>query len=772
MPFDRFLITPFQSGLQTDMRPWQILEDSFTFLQNAYTFRGRVRKRDGSTLMGTVLQSRLAINIGTVTTHTIPNGATQLKIGQLFTVGNDQFTVWQLGAGVTTLSSNPGATATINSTTNPNTITFTGEPGGSTVFYYPSNPVMGLTQYYVGSTNNHPSYAFDTQFAYLFTPGVGWNRSGTAIWHGNNLNYFWATNWESIAGDIVLYVTNFNATVPTPAATDDPIWYMTRVAGVDTWTAAIGANAFYFLPDGGAVHTGPFVATARIIVPFHNRLVLLNTIENDGTGGGGVNTAFVNRARFSWYGDPTAVNAWYEWNQSDASGNNWAGGGYRDAATTEQIISAEFIKDHLVVYMERSTWELVFTNDETDPFLWQQLNTELGSMATFSTVPFDQQILTIGQSGVHSCNGSNVQRIDQKIPDLIFEFETKNNGQLRTHGIRDYYTELVYWSYVATNARPTTIFPNQLLVYNYQNNSFAKSDDCFTCFGYYEQNTDTTWISSAPDTWEEFDGTWVSNAFQANHRQVIAGTPEGFVLIINADVTRNAASMQITNIIGTTGLIDLTIVNHNLTFDPTENPSDQDYIYIENIIGDLATTVLNGKIFQVYFVVNVNTITIDIGKLVIGTYLGGGTAARVSNIQLTTKQFNPYDKQDRNVYIHKMSFGIQRQGDFSATIQGPQITVDYSPSATPISMIEDAQATGTIMGTSILEMTPYNPIYYPLESQQERLWHPIYFQSDGECIQLRFYMSAQQMEDPIIAFADFELEGMIMYANPTASRME
>ena len=59
------------------------------------------------------LYSRLRIGIGTVSSHTIPGNASQLAIGQQFSVGNDIFTVWQLGAGVTTLSTNPSATATI-----------------------------------------------------------------------------------------------------------------------------------------------------------------------------------------------------------------------------------------------------------------------------------------------------------------------------------------------------------------------------------------------------------------------------------------------------------------------------------------------------------------------------------------------------------------------------------------------------------------------------------------------------------------------------------
>ena len=239
--------------------------------------------------MGTTqVTTRLRVSLGNNTNAAInlPVNATnhtpQLAIGQTFSLGADYFNVYQLGAGVATLSTNAGVTAVIDSTVNPNTITFTG--GALTqVNWYPSLPVMGITQYEVGAVNNHPTYAFDQEFAYTFAAG-GWQRSGAAVaWTGDNTKYFWASNWVSIEGDIVLYVTNFNASLGAgkPVAGDHPIWYMFPQ---HTWVAMLGStvNGIFFNPmKGNARGTSPFVQTARIIVPFHNRLVLLNTIEND-----------------------------------------------------------------------------------------------------------------------------------------------------------------------------------------------------------------------------------------------------------------------------------------------------------------------------------------------------------------------------------------------------------------------------------------------------------------------------------------------------------
>ncbi len=776
MAFDRFLIAPLNSGLTKNSPPWLIPDEAFDYLQNAYVFRSRLRKRFGSRMMGiTQFNTRLrtslvaggaGVGITDVTgaaagnVRTILGDATlTLAIGQSFSIGSEMYTVISAVAGAQAMLATMGS-GTFNISNGDFTIT--GGPALTTIFFYPGLPVMGIDQYEVNAVNNHPTYAFDTRYAYLFSGGA-WNRSGSAVWHGTNLNFFWVANWQGVSGTRVLFVTNFNATVPTPGANDDPIWSFDGT----TWTAASGTSAFFFRPAGGAIHTGPFVATARIIVAFKNRLVLLNTIENDGTGGGGVNTAYVNRARYCFYGSPFAVNAWYEKNQADNVPNVGAGGGFVDASSEEQIISAEFIKDRLIVYFERSTWELVYTGNQILPFVWQKINTELGSQSTFSTISFDKDVLTIGQTGVHACNGSNVVRIDDDIPNKVFEFELENNATQRTVGIRDYYTELVYWTFVDDLQQSTQTFPNQILVYNYKTGSWAVNDDCATMFGYFEQSSDLTWASSDPLDWGDAAFDWNSNVVQGQHREILFGTPEGFVLILDTEVSRNAASMQITNIVANgDGTLTLTIINHNLTAMPIEFQYDQDFILIEDVDGDSATqTALNDKIFEVWIVVDANNIKIKVPTLPVVDYDGAGTAARVSNIQIKSKQWNPYVGDGRNFYLARIDFGVVR------TVTGA-ITVDYYPSSSYLPLIDSAVASGAIMGNSVLETFPYDPNIYPLEQFQDLLWHPVYFQSSGEYIQLGISFSLDQMLDPLISLEYFEIQGMVLHSQATSVRLE
>jgi hypothetical protein len=105
MAYDKFLIAPFEEGLRTDLKPWQIPADSFERLNNCYVFRGRIKKRFGSHYTGTgwssesiaSLYSRLRILIGTTNAGTgnlnvSPVPGAIFKAGQMFSIDNYVYT--------------------------------------------------------------------------------------------------------------------------------------------------------------------------------------------------------------------------------------------------------------------------------------------------------------------------------------------------------------------------------------------------------------------------------------------------------------------------------------------------------------------------------------------------------------------------------------------------------------------------------------------------------------------------------------------------------
>ena len=625
-----------------------------------------------------------------------------------------------------------GATATFDIGTGAFDIQGTGLAVGTRVYFYPGFPVMGLLTFENTPINAEKIIGFDTRYAYEYVGG--WERlnlegaAGDAVWTGTNSDFFWATTYFDIsAAAKVFFVTNYNENEPN---------HMRRFDGASTW------NEFRPL-----VSTGVFCNSARCIVVFKNRLLLFNTWEGAGTPG----TNYVNRLRYSWIGDPLNVNAF------NISIKGF--GGALDAATTEAIVSVEFIKDRLIVFFERSTWELVYTGNQVQPFSWQKINTELGVESTFSVVPFDRIVLGIGQVGIHACTGASVDRIDSRIPDETFAIHNASDGVFRVYGIRDYFIETVYWTFPDVSADNNFPYPNKVLTYNYRTNTWAFFDDSITCFGYYQPATGITWDSQII-TWDD-DVTWDSGALQSLFRQVIAGNQEGYTFICDSDVRTNASALQITNITATP-LTQIACIDHNIRVG--------EYVFIEGATYSDASNGLNGQIFEVTLVIDKDNFNIGPIASFTGTYQGGGTISRVSNISIKTKEYNFYADKGRNAYISKVDFMVDRT-DFG------QIQVDFFVSTAYIPFLQESATNGVLIGTGTLDTYPYtlaNGAQAPLEYEMtaSRLWHPVYFQAEGEVIQLQLTMNDAQMRDTNIRLQDFQLHALVITATATSQRLQ
>jgi hypothetical protein len=763
MPYDRFLIAPFKTGLVTEIKAWMIPEDAFAKLENAYIHKGVVRKRFGSILSGAAvgiprnaqLNSRLRILINTTdgaghAAGVVP-GAT-FGMGQMFNIGDEIFTVATLGAPVNMLRVGGVGLGTYNTTTGAYVFNFC--LANTPIYFYPAQPVMGITRYETNDPATSPSYAFDTQFIYRFN-GAAWNRDGTLVFHGGDSDFFYTCNWTGITpGLIAMFVTNFNATVGAPAAGDDPMYTYKNGA----WTE--------FRPVIKVIANvvDDYVQTARIIIPFKDRLLLLNTIERNVTTG--LNTQYQNRCRFSHNGSPfpadvpnnvaaAVSNAWLAPKETWTIGavtKLYNGAGYIDAPTSEEIFAAEFIKDRLIIYFERSTYELAYTGNQILPFVWQKINTEMGSRSLKSVVPFDKAIFAVGRTEIHGCTGANVTKIDDKIGDQTFEIRNANYGLERISGIRDYELEMIYWAYPSTGANIfSQTFPNKVFIYNYTDDAWGQADDTITAFGYFSNNPAMTWANNQMN-WGGANFQWDNGVAQLQYRQILAGNQQGFVFMCIPDVSTNAAVMQVTDIFTLNQVVRCIIMNHTL--------NTGDYIKITNI----APAVLTGTGIYDVWVIDANTVVLG-GATLIGVYPGGGSAARVSQIDILTKQFNLYVDKGKNCYLAKISFAVQ------ATAFG-EIVVDCAPSSSDTSMIGDATVTNSLLGTNVLETHPYDLFLCPLEERQRRLWHDIYFQTEGECIQINMYLNDNQMKNAEIVESDFRMEGLILHARSTSERLQ
>jgi len=702
MAVDKFFIGPYanNSGQITSVKPFLIPDNAFEQLTNAYVFRGRVRKRFGSKFLGDTddqLLSRFRINIGVSVgggafgPFVVPGVVTAGRIGMAFSIGSEIFTVYQAGNPAAMYSSG-GGNGTFDTTTGTVTIGASDAPVGTAVYYYPALPVMGLRTFEQTTISDEITIGFDTQFAYQYSNG--WERlnagGANALWSGSNSQFFWTTTYRGTnPQDRVMFTTNFN---------ENEAQNMRYLSPALVW------NRFFpIIASGSAVR----MISAKILVSFQNHLVALNIWEKDGAAAA---VHYPNRIRWSKFGDPLAADAWYD--NIDGKGSG------ADASTTESIVSAQFVRNRLIIYFERSTYELAYTGNQIQPFVLQLLNTELGVESSFSVVPFDQEIIGIANVGVHSCDGSQVVRIDSAIPDTVFKIHNIDEGVERVYGIRDYYVETVYWTFPNVDSNADFPYPNRVLVYNYRTGTWAFNDDSITAFGYFQPVSGVLW-SSTTVHWAD-PVLWGSGQIQPRARVIIAGNQEGYTFLIDPDTPSNAQSLQITNISAPSGTMTITAIDHNLRI--------EDYIRFSDVTGTGDMTSLNGEIVMINTVIDKDNFTFinllednETPIVTSGIYSGGGTMGRVSRIAIKTKQFNFYANRGKNAQIQKIEFMVKRTEHGS-------IMANVYPSTYP-------QPNNVLDGAQALDTYPYTTIY-PYEELAERIWHPVYFDVEGEVVQI------------------------------------
>lgn len=676
----------WDSGLQKNTKPFFIKDDAFQNLENAYVYRKEVRKREGAKVAGRL--RRVLINVtnnqsGAPMTFTIPGAgsgtisllltlygptgsetAPQVEIGYTgssniitFDPGGVNETIFTdtLGTGILTVTGAVGkftSNAWINYATGVITANFNGVGAGNVVNvtftqlkYYPFLPVMGITTRDTTDINQEQTIFFDTKYAYIYTAGGFEEFIPGTTWNGTDSDFFWTANYRgSDTQTRLFFETNFVNDAGSPM----------RYTDATTWTT--------FQPQINAAGT-QFIFTSRLIVPYYGRLLCLNTIEGVDRG-----TAinYYNRVRFSQLGNPVAADAFH----SDVFGK----GGFIDAPINEEIISAQFYKNVLIVFFERSTWRLQYVGEYGLPFVWERISSDFGSESTFSTVLFDSGVLAIGDKAIVTSSGSDVARIDLDIPDTVFDIQNVEKGPNRVQSGRQFQKEVVYWSYV--KAYEGSIYPNRILLYNYRNNTYANFRITVTAIGSFPLTEGITW-DRTDIYWDNETVLWDS-FLQTFTPAIGLGNQHGFIHVLGYDAQGTAAlsnidandqeSLSVTNVV-VTDVVTLTVPNHNL--------EDEEWIYLSGLKYVINTspyiagsTNLNDKIYQIKidptdpvnkFILSrwdlgTQEADFNFGVGNTGDYAGHGLVALLSNIVIQTKDFFPLKQQGQ--YIKTSSLGF------------------------------------------------------------------------------------------------------------------
>ena len=570
-----FMIGPVGDGLRKDLEPWATPNDSFDTLTNAYQWRGRIRRKSGNRLLGNLangtpvmgLVTSEGFNVGVQTLVAFDttqaykyNGTSFVALPsvmpvlwsgtdyQFFATANYAGALWVTNSksglnGVRVVNAVAGAGFTTITTATPN-----GFASGQTVTLINLGGMADLNgNTYIITVTGGSTFTIPFQTVNIYTANGSALNSQVAITGQDGIRYYGAlTNGTGWA--------NYNPPI-------------------DQFNALVGA---------------------LLIFPYRGYLVFLNTTEGNDQGV----FNFENRARWiqtgtPYYSAPVPIIPNPQGIDPHAGRDDLFGvGGASDAPTNESIVAAGFIRDILTVYFERSTWRLRFVNNAQNPFVWERVNIELGADCTFSTIPFDKGLMGISNRGIVISDANDTIRFDEKIPDQIFDIRQSNNGLQRVYGIRTFRTKLTYWTYPSDD-NPMGIYPDKVLVYNYETKNWSFFDDTFTCFGYYYPSGQGYTWGELTEAWASYtDIAWNSGISQEGQETIIAGNHQGFVFILEQGGAQNDPSLNISNI--SIGIV--TSVNHNL------NPGD--WVTLSGVTGTTSTdgVSLNGRNFKVGFV--------------------------------------------------------------------------------------------------------------------------------------------------------------------------
>ncbi len=230
---EKLIVGPIDKGLRNNRLPFNIDNDSFPYLINAYQWRGRIKRKRGTEYLGQLqrnISASGALGGGTITlTSPVVPGTIDIIGGSDGTIYTDP-----LKNGVLKATGGTGTGGNINYSTGLLTITGGGtETITGTYSYFPELPVMGLEDFVLTNSQFPGTIAFDTKYSYSISTANPYPIDDVTFyknppintlwplyvpktsltpftWNGQNYQQFWTTNYQG-----ALWATN-GVTVPLP----------------------------------------------------------------------------------------------------------------------------------------------------------------------------------------------------------------------------------------------------------------------------------------------------------------------------------------------------------------------------------------------------------------------------------------------------------------------------------------------------------------------------------------------------------------------------
>lgn len=459
-PYQSFLIAPFNVGLDTDQERWLLPQDAFKEMKNAHIHHGVIEKREGFKEWAEMVKTTTDLQISGITeanpgvvtvtsAASLSNGQRiQLNyVGGMTEVNGTEFLVSAVGGTTFALQDTTG--------TNVDTSGFTTYTSGGSVTTFPGNRIMGIHQWVDGS-NNKEVLVFDTTSAAIYNTA---NNSLEAldtsdIFTSSSVDFVTASDWASTQGTNFstlnrLYFTNGISNAG--GSTDGIRFYQAGTGSPPTTTQ--------YNPQ---INSSAEIRGAKLIFALRQRLIILHTFE-------GANT-YPQRARWCQVQNPDDDKAWDD--------NKPGRGGFVDAPTGDQIVSAQYLKNSLVVFFTSSVWLLTPVSDPALPFRWQKLNSWRATEGRIGSVGYDRYVFSIGIRGICSTDGTDTVRIDERIEDFVKD-EINQSEFNKVFSKRSFGNKRLWWLYPSKEVTDS----DSALIYDGESKAYSTYDIALNVLG-------------------------------------------------------------------------------------------------------------------------------------------------------------------------------------------------------------------------------------------------------------------------------------------------
>jgi hypothetical protein len=516
-----------------------------------------------------------------------------------------------------------------------------------------------------------------------------------------------------------------------------------------------------------------YLVGARMIIPFKDRILFLGVVvANSGNGVFYLQDTIVYSQNGTPYytasftGSPTAATTIFTpalivpANQtatasayfSDSTGF----GGFVTAGLDQPITTASFNEDVIIIGFSTTQTRLVYSGSDIVPFNFYYINSEYGSASPFSSINFDKGVVTRGTRGFILTSQTNCNRIDLDIPDQVFEINLTQNGNERLCAARDFINEWIYFTYPENN--DSYRYPNQTLMWNYRDNSWAIFYESYTTYGQFRRQTGFIWstVGLVYPSWSVWNEPWNAGDSTLLQTEVLAGNQQGFI-ISRDEGTGEATSLYISALNSVTGVI--TSPDHNLV--------SGDYIIISGVLG-AAGALLNGKTFSVH-ILDANTFTLNPPVTVTPTYIGGGLITKIYVPFIQTKQFPTAWGMSRKTRLGPQQYLLSTTANSQITLliylsQDSSNPYNQGAIVPAIAPTNSSLIYSTVLYTcpesTNLGLTPANiNLQMVTASQQAQIWHRINTSLIGDTVQLAFTLSDDQIRSDITVGPPFAITG-------------